>query len=58
MDDRPPAIRQLAFDEEKIVGLVTSRKDRVAPTAVAVGGSQPSEKATQVETLKVWNFNG
>ena len=42
-DDRPPPIRQLAFDEEKIVGLV-----RADVSSDARGGG---------ELMKVWSFN-
>lgn len=51
--DRPPAIRQLAFDEEKIVGLV-----RTAGIDERSSGSGDSSPTGAVECLKVWNFNG
>jgi len=51
--DRPPAIRQLAFDEEKIVGLV-----RTAEIDERSSGSGESLPTGAVECLKVWNFNG
>lgn len=44
VDDRPPAIRQLAFDEERIVGLVR----------VPDGGNGGAGG----EVMKVWGFNG
>lgn len=47
IDDRPPAIRQLAFDEEKIVGLVRTERD-----VRGRGGPQAGE------VMKVWSFNG
>jgi hypothetical protein len=46
IDDRPPAIRQLAFDEEKIVGLV--RASDLSATGARGEG----------EVMKVWSFNG
>ena len=46
IDDRPPAIRQLAFDEEKIVGLIrTEQSERGRSTGAG-------------EVMKVWNFSG
>ena len=45
IDERPPAIRQLAFDEEKIVGLI--RQDEISDGGRGDG-----------EVMKVWSFNG
>jgi hypothetical protein len=54
MMDVPPAIRQLAFDEEKIVGLVRMEDDVFRPTKrLALG---PSAKTGGGELLKVWSF--
>jgi hypothetical protein len=54
MVDVPPAIRQLAFDEEKIVGLVRAEEDVFRPTKrVALG---QSGKTGGGELLKVWSF--
>lgn len=54
MMDVPPAIRQLAFDEEKIVGLVRAEEDVFRPTKrVALG---QSGKTGGGELLKVWSF--
>jgi len=47
IDDRPPAIRQLAFDEEKIVGLVRTEREVRGTNVPEVG-----------EVMKVWSFNG
>lgn len=44
VDDRPPAIRQIAFDEERIVGLV-----RIPESEKGGSGG---------EMMKVWGFNG
>ena len=51
--DRPPAIRQLAFDEEKIVGLVRTAETTRAGLATGSGASVGS-----ADCLKVWSFNG
>lgn len=54
MRDVPPAIRQLAFDEEKIVGLVRVDEDVFRPTKRAALGQ--SGKTGSGELLKVWSF--
>ena len=45
--DRPPAIRQLTFDEEKIVGLVRVPKE----------GDGGGLEGDVEEVMKVWSFN-
>ena len=57
-DDRPPAIRQLAFDEEKIVGLVAERQEQPARKADRDGGAISLGRESAAESLRVWNFNG
>lgn len=42
--DRPPVIRQLAFDEEKIVGLIRDER-------------RPGRRGAGAEMMKVWSFN-
>ncbi len=47
IETQPPAIRQLAFDEEKIVGLVRTER----------GGRGGGYGPQVAEVMKVWSFN-
>ena len=62
IDDRPPVIRQLAFDEEKIVGLVRVNPGGDVSGKGEIGKSAAGDGRRGVgmagEIMKVWSFNG